>query len=102
MNNRASYDPQEYMNLISLLQQALKFYAKDENYVQKIVGRDNELCSAVELDDGAQAKFALDKIKEFDIRYDEDDEFSNKLKDVMDTQNETDILKIIEQFKNFK
>lgn len=97
MTNRASRDPQEYLNLISLLEQALKFYASNENYVQKNVG------SAVELDGGQQAKFALDKIKEFDVRYDDGaDEFIEKLTGVIDSSNKTEILKIIEQFKNFK
>jgi len=103
MTNRASRDPQEYLNLISLLEQALKFYGNDENYVQKIVGSDRELCSAIELDGGQQAKFALDKVNEFDVRYDDSaDEFIEKLTGVMDSSNKTEILKIIEQFKNFK
>ena len=101
MNNRATYDPQEYMNLISLLEQALKFYANDENYVQK-VAVNNELCSYIELDNGQQAKYALDQIKNFDVRYDVDDELFDEFKKNVDTLGEMDTKKIIETIKKLK
>ena len=99
MRNRASYDPQEYLNLISLLEHALKFYANSENYVQK-VDVNNELCSYVELDSGQQAKFALEQVKKFDVRYDNiEDDALEKFKIQVDALGETDAKKIMEQIK---
>ena len=54
---------EEKDNLIALLQEALKFYANKNNYIQKAGGY-NELTSRIELDGGSQAQFALNKVKE--------------------------------------
>ena len=97
MSNRASRDPQEYMNLISLLERALMFYANDENHKQNLPIND-ELCSYVELDRGQQAKFALEQIKEFDIRYDDAIPLENFNLNV-DSVNKEELEKTIEKIK---
>ena len=51
----------EYYNIVELLKKALEFYAADDNYTQKTM----EDPKMVELDRGSQARFALDKLKEF-------------------------------------
>jgi len=56
---------EEYLNLIELLKLALKFYADKNSYVVNHPVND-ELCSLIELDEGSQARFALDKIGEFE------------------------------------
>jgi len=95
---RSANDPQEYINLISLLEQSLKFYAAKDNYVEKH-NVNNELCSMVELDGGEQAKFALSKIEEFNVRYDGESEIIEKYKISMDSLSQEDALKIINEMK---
>lgn len=60
-----TYDPQEYKNLILLLEQALKFYNDENNYK-----KNNNNQSLIDLDKGEQAKFALNNIKDFHKKYD--------------------------------
>lgn len=61
-NKIVDYDPnQGDLNLIELLKQALLFYAKKENYIEKPMN--DGLISMVEIDDGSQARFALEQIK---------------------------------------
>jgi len=51
---------EEYQNLVSLLEQALKFYANKQNYVSNTSSN-----SLIASDDyGSQARFALRKIEE--------------------------------------
>ena len=49
---------EEYQNLVALLEQALKFYAYEDNYIE------NKDKSLINIDKGSQARFALNKIKE--------------------------------------
>ncbi|MFA5366519.1 MAG: hypothetical protein WC333_01155 [Dehalococcoidia bacterium] len=56
---------EEYLNLIKLLELALKFYADKNNYTANPPIH-NTLYSPIELDKGSQAQFALDKIGEFE------------------------------------
>ena len=95
---RSANDPQEYINLISLLEQSLKFYAAKDNYDKKHT-MNNELCSMIEIDGGEQAKFALTKIEEFDIRYDGESDMIEKYKISMDSLSQEDALKIINEMK---
>ena len=55
--------PEEYENQISLLIEALKFYENKENYVEKTLVSD-KWSTKLELDFGAQARFALKKVQE--------------------------------------
>jgi hypothetical protein len=58
---------EELLNKITLLRKALEFYANEKNYVQN-VPINNELSSKTEIDNGHQARFALEQtetIEEF-------------------------------------
>jgi type I restriction-modification system DNA methylase subunit len=69
---------EEYQNLVGLLQEALKFYAKKNNYVQKAGGY-NELTSRIELDAGSQARFALKQAEDLTIQIQKMQEDYDKL-----------------------
>ena len=57
--------PEEYENLIALLEKALEFYADKNNYTPKILKDMGERSlTTVEVDGGSQARFALSKSKE--------------------------------------
>jgi hypothetical protein len=99
---RRANDPQEFINLIILLEQALLFYASDENHIKKNLGINNELSSMVELDKGHHAKFALDRIKEFNFRYDGIDDNLEKFKiqiDSMDASNAEEVINMLKTIK---
>lgn len=55
----------ELLNKITFLKQALQFYANEKNYIQNVAAG-YELCSRTELDNGAQARFALEQIEELE------------------------------------
>ena len=62
---------EEYINQIELLKQALQFYANKENY---LFFKDKD--APIALDEGSQAKFALEKIALFqDDRDEQEKEF---------------------------
>jgi hypothetical protein len=58
-------DIEEYKSLIELFKQALKFYANKNNYEVNIP-QNNVLFSYAEMDNGAQARFALEKAKQLE------------------------------------
>lgn len=58
---------EEYQNIVSLLKQALLFYADEKNYTDR--GNDRPILTRIEMDKGSQAKFALDKINELEKMY---------------------------------
>jgi len=98
MNN-----PEEYENLIALLEKALEFYANKENYKNRPFGI--ELVSSVEMDEGSQARFALEQSKiliEVNRKLQED---YNKLMAAADQLQATDDMadpqKLMEIFKVF-
>lgn len=91
----------DYKNLVVLLEQALKFYANESNYAPAIPK--GTTVSLILLDQGSQARFALDKIKDFNEMYQKvEDEylksFASEKTEIDD--NDDDFLKIIKQFKN--
>ena len=53
---------EDYKNQIELLKQALLFYANPDNYNQN-QPINEELTSLIELDEGSQARFALEQLK---------------------------------------
>jgi len=56
---------EEYRNLISLLQEALKFYANADNYEKNVTyPKYSELFSYIEMDVGTQARFALKQVQD--------------------------------------
>lgn len=80
----------EYKNLISLLKQALLFYGDKENYTDR--GKHKPILTRIEIDEGSQARFALDKIKELEELY---------LNTVEEFKNISE-LEAFEEFKNIK
>jgi len=52
---------EQYENLISLMKEALKFYANIDNYKQQ---NEFELFKKIEIDGGSQARFALKRVQE--------------------------------------
>lgn len=78
---------EEYQNLVSLLKQALLFYADKENYTDR--GKERPILTRIEIDEGSQARFALEKIKELEKMY-------------LDTVEEFKQLSEFEAFKNIE
>lgn len=88
---------EEDQNLIELLKQALLFYSNDSNYYTPSQGK-----SLIIMDNGSQARFALQKIDEltetFDnINKDYDSYITNAIKSEDSPEN---VLKIIEDLKD--
>jgi hypothetical protein len=92
--------PEEYQNLIELLKLALKFYANKNNYVK--LGDRN--LSMAEVDNGAQAQFALEQANHLDelnkkMQEDYDNAMINMINMVEDREEDIDTLKLIEEYK---
>jgi hypothetical protein len=89
-------NPEEYQNLIELLKQALLFYGKKENYEP-----DSDL---IDKDKGHQARFALEKIKEFSENTEKlEQEFMEQISEaVKNNESDTNILALIEEYKQIK
>lgn len=84
-------------NLIALLKEALKFYANKKNY---LFYKDKD--APVVIDEGSQARFALQKVEEFsdlinNINNDYDKYITDAIKSEESPEN---VLKIIEDLKN--
>jgi DNA-directed RNA polymerase subunit L len=92
---------EEYKNVVELLKQALKFYAEMGNYDAKhpINGT---LFSPIEMDNGAQARFALNKLEELEkLSQNWEDEFMKNVTNAIENNEPVDnVLKMIEDFKN--
>ena len=74
---------EDYQNLVSLLKQALEYYA-DENIYKGIEFESNEgniLFSSIVYDKGFRANFALNKIKALEVLY---DQMRTEYNDIMD------------------
>lgn len=90
---------EEDQNLIALLKEALLFYSNDSNYYTP-----SESKSLIIMDNGSQARFALQKADEltetFDkINKDYDSYITNTIKS---EENPENVLKIIEDLKNVR
>jgi hypothetical protein len=97
---------EECQNTIELLKQALKFYANENNYLKGKLPEgefDFDVCirpelriprpSLVDMDNGTQARFALEKLEQQEnLNKEMEDEYT---KDVTDK----DVLNAIEEFK---
>jgi len=87
---------EEYINLIGVLENALKFYADEQNY---LFFEDKD--ALIALDEGAQARFALDKIKEVtEARETLEADFVKNISESIENNDEVeDMLKLIEEYK---
>lgn len=81
---------EELLNKISLLKKALEFYSNEKNYNQNVNVNAN-LTSKIEIDEGHQARFALDQIKNIE-EYNQSliEEYKMELKETKEiTERET-------------
>lgn len=84
----------EYQNLIELLKKTLEFYANKENW---LFYKDKDASAA--LDEGTQARFALEKIKEFNKNQtDSIEEYVKNIENTLEGNEDVDDLykKLIE------
>jgi hypothetical protein len=85
---------EDYQNLVKLLRYALSYYA-DEN----IYSDNSPLAISVMIDMGSQARFALNKIKEFeDLNENFEKEFEAHIKNI-EEGSESDVIKKWEVLK---
>jgi len=99
---------EQYQNLVELLKQALLFYANsgsykipvesDSDYTRSCMRPEFHL-TRVEIDNGSQARFALEKIKEMDKS---DDEMMKEFLDNIPTNIDasTEMIKTLNDLKN--
>lgn len=84
---------EERDNLISMLKEALKFYADNNNYFTSQEVSKQPAPSMIQLDGGSQAKFALEKVEALDRmnqKMQEDyDKLTNGLLDAVDNSADT-------------
>ena len=87
---------EEDVNLIALLKEALKFYANKENY---LFYKDKD--APVAIDEGHQARFALEKVIEFDKLLDKaNEEYDKYVNGIIEKEESPEnMLKIIEDLK---
>ena len=87
---------EEDQNLIALLKEALKFYANKENY---LFYKDKD--APVAIDEGHQARFALEKVIEFDKLLDKvNEEYDKYVNGIIEKEESPEnMLKIIEDLK---
>lgn len=92
---------EEYQNLVSILKQALEFYANKDNYDVN-VPKNNVLFAYIEMDKGAQARFALEKIMEMETNHkDLETEFVKSMGlGITEEESAETVQKMIEEFKN--
>lgn len=90
---------EEYQNLVSVIKHALEFYANAENY-EINVPKNNVLFAYIDMDKGAQARFALSKIEEVENNQKEFEKQFAELSDAFSENNSMkDTFKIIEEYK---
>jgi|GEM_PF-1864412 len=98
-------DVETYQSLIQLLKLALEFYANENHYVVN-KPMNGECYSSIELDGGGQARFALDRITEFNKLVAELDEIQGieqSLNDLLKAEpNGAAFIKIIENYQKMQ
>ena len=91
----------DYVNIIELLKQALKFYADTNNYnVNRKIS--DEIFSAIQMDSGTQARFALDRAKVFIDDREKNENDYNKLVKSVENLSEEEQMKLISDSLNIK
>jgi hypothetical protein len=91
---------EDYQNLVIVLKKVLEFYANKENY-EVNVPQNNVLYAYIEMDKGVQAKFALEKIQEFEKngKSMEDDFIKNLTTAIQNNEEMPKMLQMIEDFR---
>lgn len=87
---------EENPNFIELLKQALLFYADKENY---LFYKDKD--APIVIDEGHQARFALQQVKELTETFDKiDEDYDKYVNNIIETEESPEnVLKIIEDLK---
>jgi len=102
-------DIETYQNLVGLLKQALLYYANKKHYeVNHPVN--GELYSSIELDGGIQARFALERLEEFNNLNKEvneikevEENLTNRLGELLKNEkNGAEFIKIIENYQKME
>lgn len=88
--------PEQYENMVALLKEALDFYGDEHNYDQPTGNT-----ALIVMDRGSQARFALEKIKEFTEATDKMEvEFVKNMVDAIENDDSPEnVMKIIENYK---
>lgn len=89
---------EEYQNQIELLKQALLFYAEEKNYKDEV---QYERTSLIDVDNGTQARFALDKLKEtIKLNQKMEEEYLNNISEkIINSGTPESVIKLIEEIK---
>lgn len=98
---------EQYENLIVLLENVLKYYADESNYMvvpesESILRPKPELRrpSGIEIDNGSQARFAINKIKELRETMDSaEDEYNRLIKESRNMDTPDSIQRILNKLK---
>lgn len=91
----------DYVNMIELLKQALIFYANTNNYsVNRKIS--DEIFSAIQMDCGTQARFALEKAKVFFDNREKNENYYIRLNNLAENLSEEEQLLIINEGHNIK
>lgn len=98
-------DKEQYLNLITLLKEALVFYSKKDNYDQNI-GLYDQLSSMVEIDNGEQARSILKQVDEFLKQHEEmEQDYDELLKNYSSSEEENTVNpmeKFMDEIKKIK
>jgi hypothetical protein len=91
---------EDYQNLVIVLKQALEFYANKDNY-EVNVPQNNVLFAYIEMDKGAQARFAFEKIQELENNQKNlEQQFVADITKAIENNEETDnVLNLIEEYR---
>ena len=91
-------DINQYKNVVELLKQALLFYGNKNNYFGEMKN-----ASMIDLDEhGSQARFALDQLKKLeDLNEKMENNYENIINSFDETKNQEELLKTIDNLKNF-
>ena len=91
----------EYDNIIELLKLALKFYADTNNYnVNRKLS--DSIFSAIQMDSGVQARFALEKVKVFfDTKEKAESDYEELIKSA-ENLSEKEQLELFKELKLYK
>ena len=89
-------NPEQYENLIALLEEALKFYSNKENYLF-YTNKD----APIVLDEGSQARFALKLLQDnIDLNQKMSDDYIKNISEkVVKEETQEGILRLMEEIK---
>ena len=88
----------EYLNQISLMKQALLFYANEDNYLF-FKNKD----APIALDEGAQARFALETLEKVEkVNKEMEADYLDVIKEELPNQQPQNIINLLNEIKKIK